>query len=595
MNDTRCVIYAFWDKDGCVDRYVYKMLEALQQVSDTLLFVANGSLRVSDQRRLIESGIITLKRPNKGMDIWAYKIGMDYFGWDALTEYDEVVLINNSILGPVYPLGDVFESMGEKDVDFWGLSRHPESHLECFKMINDYGYVPEHIQSFFLVFRKRFIESYEFQYYWDHLPMLDSYREAVYRHEVVFTRYFSDMGFSWDTYLHTEEMEYLIENLMHYYPKVLVERYKCPVFKRKVFCDDYKYFLENIAGQSALELYEYLRKRQLYDVDMIWENLLRTCNLHDLFQSMHLNYILPGDMSDRDKIRGLLLQKKTAVIAHIYFLDLLEDTFHYLSQIPDVCDLYITTSSGEVKEAVEERLYYIKCNCIEVRMIPNRGRDVSALLVGVKDIVAKYEYLCFVHDKKTTQVCGCSGESFSYKCFENTLHSEDYIYNIIEKFENNPRLGILCPPEPNHGAFSPTLGLAWGSDENYQISKLLAEEMNITVSIDREKDPIAPYGSFFWFRYDALKAFYDRGWEYEDFPPEPLAVDGTVSHAIERLRSFVAQQAGYYTAYVMNDKFARVEYTNLHTYVENFNKSFFNAGCRDSHYGLLREIEKRFS
>ncbi|MCD7818911.1 MAG: rhamnan synthesis F family protein, partial [Lachnospiraceae bacterium] len=112
---------------------------------------------------------------------------------------------------------------------------------------------------------------------------------------------------------------------------------------------------------------------------------------------------------------------------------------------------------------------------------------------------------------------------------------------------------------------------------------------------DKSKDAIAPYGSFFWFRYDALKAFYARGWEYDDFPAEPLPEDGTISHAIERIRPFVAQQAGYYTAFVMSDKFSRIEYTNLRTYVEDFQKVFFDRNIYASHYDLVNEMGHRLS
>ncbi|MCQ4775946.1 rhamnan synthesis F family protein, partial [Lacrimispora saccharolytica] len=53
---------------------------------------------------------------------------------------------------------------------------------------------------------------------------------------------------------------------------------KCPIFKRRSFFQDYNVVLDATLGQGARELYEYLRDNQLYDVDMIWENILRTCH-----------------------------------------------------------------------------------------------------------------------------------------------------------------------------------------------------------------------------------------------------------------------------------------------------------------------------
>ena len=44
---------------------------------------------------------------------------------------------------------------------------------------------------------------------------------------------------------------------------------------------------------------------------------------------------------------------------------------------------------------------------------------------------------------------------------------------------------------------------------------------------------------------------------YEDFPDEPMPVDGTISHAIERILPFVAQDAGFKTLIVMNASYAQ--------------------------------------
>ncbi|WP_353937923.1 rhamnan synthesis F family protein, partial [Parabacteroides goldsteinii] len=41
---------------------------------------------------------------------------------------------------------------------------------------------------------------------------------------------------------------------------------------------------------------------------------------------------------------------------------------------------------------------------IKVIVVENRGRDVSALLVGCAPYISDYKYVCFVHDKKTTQL-----------------------------------------------------------------------------------------------------------------------------------------------------------------------------------------------
>ena len=43
----------------------------------------------------------------------------------------------------------------------------------------------------------------------------------------------------------------------------------------------------------------------------------------------------------------------------------------------------------------------------------------------------------------------------------NTLSNKAYVGNVINTFVNNPRMGLLCPPEPNHSTFFTTIGFEW--------------------------------------------------------------------------------------------------------------------------------------
>jgi rhamnosyltransferase len=63
-------------------------------------------------------------------------------------------------------------------------------------------------------------------------------------------------------------------------------------------------------------------------------------------------------------------------------------------------------------------------------------------------------------------------------------------------------------------------------------------------------------GTVYWARVDALKKLLEHEWQYEDFDVEPLAEDGTVSHAIERILEFVAKDAEYECKWVMTDRYA---------------------------------------
>ena len=516
-------------------------------------------------------------RENRGMDVWAYKTEFETIGWTELERYDEVTIANYTSMGPVYPFIKMYEEMAVRDLDFWGINKHFYYNEDVFGKI-PYGYIPEHIQSYYMVFRRSLDKSQTIQKFWDEMPMIQSYDDSIARFEAVFTKKFSDLGFRWDVYVDVEDLRALTLHPILTYPVELIKNRKCPIFKRRSFFQDYDVVLDSTLGQEARELYDFLRKSNLYDVNLIWDNLLRTCHQEDLVKNLHLNYILSCDkVNDEQKMKDHFSGTKAALLMHLYFTDLLEASYEYARSIPEFFDVYITTDSEEKRDAILEKFKDLSCGKLDVRVIPNRGRDVSSLLIGLKDVVPQYEIACFFHDKKAGQISpGSIGESFSYKCSKNVLYNKEYVYRILKTFEENPRLGLLSPPEPNHGEFFTTLGCEWSG--NYEITKDLADRLGISVPMSEDKAPIAPLGSVFWFRVKAMEQLHKYAWKYEDFPEEPLAVNGTISHGLERLRPFVVQQAGYYPAFVMAEPYAEIEFTNLRHYVQNYNKTMKNGG-----------------
>lgn len=570
-NVKRLAIFFFYDKSGIVDRYVPYLLEDLKKNVTEICTVCNGTL-TSDGRALLEQYGNVLVRENKGFDVWAYKEAMEQYGWEKLQRYDEVILLNNTIMGPVYPFKETFDKMDQMDLDFWGMTEYFKIETDPFGY-SPYGYLPDHIQSHWIACRRSLVSSRDFQNYWEQMPMIEDYAQAIGKHESVFTKQFADKGYKWAVSVECEDLRHYSGYPLLMCPKRLIEERRCPIFKKRSFFHMEADYLRNTTGEQTTELYEFLKGKTPYDVDFIWETILRNYPQYDLVKNMNLTYVVPKEHCDRELLDRQVKENKIALVMHLYFPDLLEESYRYVSSMPEQADIYLTTDKEEKKAAIEEIFAKLPCHKLEVRLIENRGRDVSSLLVGVKDVIMEYDIVCFAHDKKTTQITpGTVGASFAYKCFENTLSSAEFVANVINTFVENPRMGMLSPPEPNHGMYFTTIGNEWGP--NYEVTKELADKIGLTVPISQELPPVAPYGTMFWFRPKAMKPLFDMDWHYEDFPEEPNGVDGTLLHAIERIYPYVVQESGFYPAIGMNDKFAAMEYTNLHYYLREYNKVF---------------------
>ena len=174
---------------------------------------------------------------NKGFDVWAYKEGIEYITWDNMTEYDELLMINFTIAGPIDTFKDMFDEMENREIDFWGITKFYSVDHDPFGTI-DLGYIPEHVQSHFIAVRKKMFSSYEFQKYWENIPEIKSYADAVGKHEAIFTKTFIDKGFICSSYVETDDLEEYTNCPILFYPKKLIAERNMPIFKRRSFFHD---------------------------------------------------------------------------------------------------------------------------------------------------------------------------------------------------------------------------------------------------------------------------------------------------------------------------------------------------------------------
>jgi len=578
----RLAVYFFSDPGGIVDAYVPCLLNDLTENVDVCCIVCSGNTQEQGKKMLGQFGevIISSAKSNQA----AYKEGLKYIGWEKSGTFDEIILLDHTIMGPVYPLKETFQKMSEKETDFWSVTQYFSETAENMKKRRDY------IGLEFVVCRQPMIQSDAFKGYWDSVEE-DPKKGTAKERSREFTEYFVSRGFNFDTSAGMEEFRELTEDPLLMFPKKMVAVKRCPVFRIQNFTYPPASYLRNTAGEQTSELYNYVKDKTDYDENLIWDKILREEHQSDIVKNLNLVYPL----SERIKIEGEEIKGlKKVLVMHLYFEDLLEESRRYAEAMPPDSDLYITTSSEKKKEAVLEVFRDFPCNRLEVRVIENRGRDVSSLLTGVKDVIMNYDLACFVHDKKTTQLKpGTIGASFGHKCLENTLSGKIYVENIIRTFQKNPRLGILSPPEPNHSVYFTTIGGEWGP--NYEVTASLAKKLGLTVPISEEKPPVCPMGTMFWFRPKAMEPLYRADWEYTDFPPEPNKADGSLLHAVERIYPYIVQQSGYYPGIVMTDACMAVEYSNLRYYTREYNKIMLNLGIGPYQDEMCAELDQRLS
>ena len=536
----RAGIFVFFDRDGIVDRYVKYLLNDLRKNLDYLVIICNGKITVDGREELQLLCDEFYARENIGLDAGAFKDGfLKIFGWEKLNKFDEIVLVNDTFYGPVFPFFEIFREMNQRDVDFWGLTEHYESFGSSG--LGENGVYPSHIQTYFVAIRKPMFSSREFHEYWEKMETYDSFDKVVGNHEVIFTKHFRDLGFKGIAYCDLQDMkEENCQNINYYafLPGVLVRERRFCAIKRKNFVLEQSEVLVHGGGEELRAAMDYVQFHTDYDVSMIWENLLRLYEMPQLKQALHLNYVLP-----KSSFVPTAELKKAIIVVGCVHESLFEEVITWIKPFIEIMPVRLLTDTEE------------KAN--KLRKIACRAEIFVSASMDWWNYSGDHEYVCYVHDAvaeyHTTRV---TGRSYRYQLFENLLSTVGYVQNVLQLFSDYPQVGVLAPPLPYHSTYYRFFGKTWGTflDEANQISLQLG--LHHLPGTGAYQPLMIDYSG--WYRKDILQKLQSIGAYHQE--------------AVCRIVPLVAQDMGYYSGWVMTTDYASLEVSNLQYMAERLSQ-----------------------
>lgn len=270
----RLCVYFFYDKDGIVDDYVPVYLKAMREHFSDICVVVNGKLTKKSESKLKKVSDKLIVRDNVGFDSWAYKEALYSYGMDNIAkDFDEVLLNNFTCYGPIGSFKQMFDKMDKSVCDFWGHCRYFPSAGQFVGGLP----IPEHLMSYFVLFRKNILQSKSWGEYWETLKPVTNYDEARLFHEFRLTPYFEKRGFISDSFCNDEHCYSIAgrnASVHDAYYETAVDR--SPLLKRKVFfVKDGTYCFWAAFSRYNKILY-YIKRHRLYDLKLVFDNLIRT-------------------------------------------------------------------------------------------------------------------------------------------------------------------------------------------------------------------------------------------------------------------------------------------------------------------------------
>lgn len=236
----------------------------------------------------------------------------------------------------------------------------------------------------------------------------------------------------------------------------------------------------------------------------------------------------------RAPMRESDLTMRIAAICHIFHIDAAAEIARLLRHIPSGFDLFISTDTDEKRTALSRSFSDWNRGGIEIRVMPNRGRDIAPKLVGFAEVYSRHDVVLHLHSKASTHHDDLA--NWRPFLFQHLIGSEAIVRSILTLFARRPDIGMIGPQ--HFEVVRQWLG--WSG--NYHITQGLAGRMGVALGIGDRIE--FPSGSMFWARTSALRPLIDLGLTFEDFPEEAGQKDETPAHAIERLFYLSAERAG---------------------------------------------------
>lgn len=253
----RLLLYVHYNKYNELSGHVLYQLEQLRPLFSKLIVISNSQLTRSALQTLKELGVEkVLQRENLGFDFAAWRDGMAHIGFDHLTDFDSVTLMNDTCFGPLWDMSDLVEGFEKhSNVDFWGMTNFRKT-----------KYFDEHLQSYFMSFKKHVVASEAFQKFWTSIKTFTDVQDVIDNYETRVTSVLVEVGFHYDSVFNTnkEDADDLIHPDFSYHRPISILEHKVPFIKLKAFTGDEK------KGKLLLD---YLTNLSTYPVALIKSHL----------------------------------------------------------------------------------------------------------------------------------------------------------------------------------------------------------------------------------------------------------------------------------------------------------------------------------
>lgn len=288
----RICLFAGYSSYEVIEDYVVYLIEKLSLISD-VYYLSDNDLKEEEKDKLLPYAKGVYSKEHGKYDFGSWQELIYILGWDKLAEYDELILTNDSIIGPLYNIQILIDkTILDEEWQFCGIN-------------SAYNYDCWHLSSYFLMMKKEVFMSRIFKEYIEGIKKEESVDKVIEKYEIGLSRIMVENGFKVKSIVDFKKNIYI--SWRNFIKK------GSPFLKKKIFGYDL-FFLSKAFGWSF-----FIKKYTNFNINIIKKYISRIYKNSGytrlIFNKNFWNYILNGAVK--------IVFKKDRKIIRIFGINLL--------------------------------------------------------------------------------------------------------------------------------------------------------------------------------------------------------------------------------------------------------------------------------
>lgn len=180
----RLCLFAGYDSKGVIHDYVVYYLRELSSYAD-IYYMSDNEFSSQEYEKIRSYVKYYNGYHHSKYDFGSWQELINHIGMEKISEYDELILANDSVFGPLYSFNDLFRRLeNDKNWDICGIDRAYDKNIDAW-----------YISSYFMIFKKEAFLNEIFINHFKNIPEKVNFEYAVNKLEHPLMKKFYSKGY----------------------------------------------------------------------------------------------------------------------------------------------------------------------------------------------------------------------------------------------------------------------------------------------------------------------------------------------------------------------------------------------------------------